>query len=120
MLAIPVTVIMWQLLRPVNPTVALKAIAVLKPPASRPFQLVERDLGRAIEAYSNDASAGAYGRICLQVSVFPGTCAHVAWKHRIEREGDAAGQADLAPVCMTAQHDVETGMRSLPVYFRSM
>ena len=37
-----------------------------------------------------------------------------------EQDGNAAGQANLPPMCMSAQHQVKTGVCSLPLDFRSV
>ncbi len=79
------------------------------------LQIVQRDLGRAIEPHGHDGRSRADGRVSVHCMVPPGARAQSPGQDRIERYGNAAGQADLPAMGVTAQEQVEAGMSSLAV-----
>src|SRR5215831_4357814 len=82
------------------------------------LQAMQRDLRRTIEPYRNDAGAGANGGIPIHLAIAPGPGTEPPWHTCIQSDRDGTRQADLPAVRMATQHEIETGMRGLPVDFR--
>ena len=79
---------------------------------------MKRDLRRTIEADGHYGRSGADRRVAGHVSVFPCARAEGSRQRGVKREGDAAGEANLPPMRMPAQQQIESSTRGLPVYFR--
>src|ERR1019366_10113291 len=75
---------------------------------------MKRDLRRTIEADGHHGRAGADRRVAGHVSVFPRARAEGSRQRGVKREGDAAGEANLPPMRMPAQQQIESSTRGLP------
>ncbi len=84
------------------------------------MEVVQHHFRRAVEAYADDAGAGAGRGVGLHGVVLPGARAHVAGAIRIQGEGDTARQADLAAVGVAAEHQVEARVGRLAVDLRGV
>src|SRR5664279_2163957 len=79
---------------------------------------MKRDLRRTIEADGHHGRSGADRSVAGHISVFPSARPERSRQNGIECDGDAAGQAYLPTVRVSAQQQIESRMRGLPVYFR--
>lgn len=78
-------------------------------------EVVEGDLRGAVEADRDDGGAETDGGVSVHGGVGPGTGAEVAGEALVEGDGDGAGEADLATVGVSAEHEVEAGVGGLAV-----
>ena len=70
---------------------------------TRRVQMMQRDLGRAVEAGRHDADACAGGGIADHVVMLEAAIPHGARQDAIERDGNAAWQAHLAAMGVARQ-----------------
>ncbi len=77
--------------------------------------MMNRDLWWAVEACSNDGTAGAHRRITHHLVIFPRARAKASGQDGIQTESNLTWQADLSTMCVAAEHQIELGMRCLLV-----
>jgi hypothetical protein len=82
------------------------------------MQAMQRDLRRAIEAGRHDGDACAGRRVANHPVMIETAVPHRAGQHAVERDRNAAGQADLAAMRVAGEQDVEISVRGLPVDLR--
>src|SRR4029077_6630035 len=81
-------------------------------------QVMQRDLRRAIEARRHDGDACAGRRVADHPVMIETAVPNRAGEHAVERDRNAAGQADLAAMGVAGEQDVEISVRGLPVDLR--
>ncbi len=81
-------------------------------------QLDQRHLRQAINPHRRDRCAHADRGVTSHAVMAPQPGAQTPRQFRAQRDRDGARQTDLAAMGMPAQHQVEAGMRSLPIDLR--
>ena len=83
-------------------------------------QSMQCDFRRAVETHRKNAGADPGRGVAGHVVVGPGSGPHASRQDRIEDDRNGAGQADLTPMGVPAEHQIEPGMRGLPIDLRGM
>src|SRR6266566_744750 len=85
---------------------------------SHALEVMQRNLRKTINPHRNDGGPDADRGVARHLAVLPGARAHTPRQNRGECDGDRAGQADLTPVGMAAEQQIEADMRRLAIDFR--
>ena len=78
--------------------------------SARTLKMVQCDLWTAIEAYRHNRCASANRGVAGHVVVAPWSRSQTARQHRVERDRNSTGKANLAAMGVTAEHEVKAGM----------
>jgi len=74
---------------------------------------MDGDLRGTIKPGRYDRAARPHRRVTRHVVILPGACAKPPRQYGIQADRDMTRKADLAAMCVTAEHQIELGMGGL-------
>src|SRR6266536_2473937 len=84
------------------------------------LEVVQGNLRATVEPHSDGGRAGSDRRIANHGTMPPSAGAHAPGHDGVKLDRDPAGEADLTPVGMSAQHDIKARMSGLVIHFWGM